>query len=113
MTVPPSVHSNLEDGTMGTVDGPSRGVLCPQRTDPPAVGPSSPQTTILYNGLVVADTSLAESVSNIRSFIHSSSRIAAARNLRGKEAQQLIDLIDQVCGMRLRRDDVRGTDHGI
>ena len=51
---------------------------------------------ILYDGLCVVDTSLAESISNFRSFIHSSSRIAAARNLRGKEAQRLIDLIDQV-----------------
>jgi hypothetical protein len=67
-----------------------------EQTDPLVAAAPSPSVAILYNGLRVADMSVAESLSKIRSFVHSSSRIAAARNLRGKEAQELIDLIDQV-----------------
>ena len=66
-----------------------------QQTDPPVTGVSA---GILYDYFRVIDKSMAESVSNIRSFMHSSSRIAAARNLRGREAQRLIDLIDRVRG---------------
>ena len=62
----------------------------------PAINILSSPAAILYDGLCVVDASVAESISNIQSFMHSSSRIAAARNLRGKEAQRFIDLIDQV-----------------
>ena len=55
---------------------------------------------------------MAESVSSIRTFMHSSSRIAAARKLRGREAQSLIDVIDRVCGPSLQRDGVWGTNLG-
>ena len=79
---------------MEAAEDPSRTVFSSQRTN------SSPTSTspvaILYNALRVAETSASESVSNIRSFIHSTSRIAAARDLRGREAQKLIDLVDQV-----------------
>ena len=61
----------------------------------------------------MSDISAVESVSYIRSFIHSSSRIAAARNLRGKEAQRLIDLIDQVSSVLQHDDVIRGAEHGI
>ena len=90
-------------------------VFFPRRTDPSSIPASSLPVVIdtLYNGFRVTDMSAVETVSTIRSFMHSSTRISAVRKLRGKEAQGLIDLIDQVCGMRLRRDDVRGTDHGI
>ena len=42
--------------------------------------------------------------------MHSSSRIAAARNLRGEEAQGLIDLIDRVSGIQFQHAYVRGTE---
>ena len=44
----------------------------------------------------VTGISVSESVSVVRSFVHSPSCVAAARNLRGKEAQCLIDAIDGV-----------------
>ena len=79
---------------MDTAKNPARAVFYPRRIDLSIISPSSPSVAILYDGLHVADMSVAQSVSNIRSFLHSSSRIAAARDLRGEEAQGLIDLID-------------------
>jgi len=83
---------------MNIVENPSRAVFRSRRTDTTMVSASSPPVVILYNGLNLADMSVDEYVSNIRSFMHSSSRIAAARNLRDEEAQSLIDLVDQVSG---------------
>ena len=81
----------------------------PQRIDPSSTGALSPPITILYDGLHVSGTSAVESVSNIRSFIHSSSRITAVRNLRGRDAQGFIDLIDQVSSLWPQRDGfIRG-----
>ena len=94
------------------VENSPRIVFCPQRTDPPITTPLSPPVPILYDGLCVADMSVTESVSNIRAFMHSSSRITAARNLRGKEAQGFIDLIDKVISTWLQRNGVKGTEHG-
>ena len=71
-------------------------IFSSQRTDLSTISTSPLTVATLYKGLCVADMPVAESVLNIRSFMHSSPRIAAARNLRGKEAQGLIDLIDQV-----------------
>ena len=92
---------------MGTIDNPPE-VFHPQRINPSAIDASFdasfPPADIFYNGLRVADMSMAESVSSIRSFMHSSSRIAAARNLRGEEAQRLIDLIDRVSGTQFQHD---------
>ena len=83
---------------MDVAENPSRTGSYPLLTDPSVVSAPSPPLAILYNGLRVEDMSAAESISNIWSFMHSSSRIAAARNLRGEEARGLIDLIDQVRG---------------
>ena len=44
----------------------------------------------------MTEVSASESIPIIHSFVHSSSSVAAAKNLRGKEAQSLIDAIDQV-----------------
>jgi len=98
---------------MLTVEDAPRTTFHPQRTDPPVISASSTPVAILYGGLHALNMSVVESVSNIRSFMHSSSRIAAARDLRGKEAQGLIDLIDQVNGAWLHRDNIRETEHGI
>ena len=92
-----------EAGTMGTIDNPPE-VFHPQQTNPSTIDASSPPVDILYDGLRVADISMAKSISGIRSFMHSSSRIAAARNLRGEEAQGLIDLIDRVSGTQFQHD---------
>ena len=73
----------------------------PQRTGPCATTVSPSSVAIPYNGLPAVDMSTTESVSNIRSLIHSPSWIATARNLRGEEAQGLIDLIDRVSGIWL------------
>ena len=99
---------------MDTAKSPSWMVFYPRRTDLSVITASSLPVVIdtLYSGFRVTDMSAVESVSMIRSFMHSSTRITAARKLRGKEAQGLIDLIDQVRGMRLRRDGVRETEHG-
>lgn len=100
-------------GMPDTVENPSRGIFHPQRTDPSVINTSPPPIAILYDGRHVADVLVTGSVSNIRSFMHSSSHIAAARNLRGEEAQVLIDLIDQVSDTWFRRNDARGTEHGM
>ena len=92
---------------MSTAEHPSQAVFSPQQTDPPIPGVPSLPVDILDKGFRVA-----ESVSSIWSFMHSTSLIAAARNLRGREAQRLIDLIDQACGLQLLRKSVGGTDHG-
>ena len=102
--------SYLDAGTMDTTESP-RMAFHPQRTDTSKVSASSSPIVILYNGLRVVDASMAESVSNIRSFMHSSSRIAAARCLRGEEAQGLIDLIDQVSDIQFQRGDPRGIEY--
>ena len=86
---------------MDTVENPSQTIfhLHPQRTfGPPATSATSTASSspILYDGPRAADTSAAGSILNIWSLIHSPSRITIARSLRGKEAQRLIDLIDQV-----------------
>jgi len=99
--------------TMGTTGIPSQTISPPQPTDLPVISPSSPSATALCNSLRVADTSVTESISNIRSFIHSSTQIAAARNLRGKDAQGFIDLIDQVNCAQSQHDCTRGTERGI
>lgn len=86
---------------MDTVENSSQTIshLHPQRTDGPppncATCTAASSSAILYNGIRAADTSVAESILNIRSLIHSPSRIAIARSLRGIEAQGLIDHIDQ------------------
>ena len=103
----PPIPSYLEAGMMSTPGHPSRATLSPQGTDHSVTGVSSPLVAVLYDDLRAADTSATEFVSNIRSFIHSSSRITAARNLRGEEAQGLIDLIDQVSGASLRYDVIK------
>ena len=90
------------------VEHPSQMCLSPQQNDPSVIHAPSPSVDILYGGLRVVDMSAVDSVSKIRSFMHSPSRVAAARDLRGKEAQGLIDLIDQVCP-QLRYDCIRGT----
>jgi len=77
---------------MKVVENPSRASFCPHRTG------LSPPVAILFNGLQMEDMSVAESISKIWSFMHSPPRIAAARDLRGEEAQGLIDLIDRVRG---------------
>lgn len=76
-----------------------QGLTHSKRTDPLVIGALHSSVTILSDGLNVTEMSVAEFVSNLRSFMHSSSRIAAARNLRGEEAQRLIDFIDQVSGV--------------
>ena len=77
---------------MDTAENPSH----PQRTQPSIINSSPPLVALLYNTLCVADMSVAELISNIRTFIHSPPLIAVARNLRGEEAQGFIELIDQV-----------------
>ena len=62
-------------------------------------------TTLLYDDIYMVDMSAEESVSNIRSLIHSPSWIAVARSLRGEEAQGLIDFIDQASGAQLQCHD--------
>ena len=96
----PPTPSCLEARMIGTVESPSRVVFYSQRTASPVINTPSPPVVIdiLSNGLRVTGRSGTESLLNIRTFMHSSSRIAAARNLRGKAAQGLIDLIDQVSG---------------
>ena len=76
---------------MGAVENTSLTIF-----DPPVTSTSSLPVTILYDDLYVTDMSAAESVSNIRSLIHSPHLIAAAKGLRGEEAQRLIDFIDRV-----------------
>ena len=96
------IPSYPEAGTMGTIDNPS--VFHPQQANPSTIDASPPPVDILYDGLRVADISMAKSVSGVQSFMHSSSRITAARNLRGEEAQGLIDLIDRVSGTQFQHD---------
>ena len=81
---------------MSTIARPSWTVFYQRRSDSPVTGASPPPLATLYDGLRVVGMPVAESVSNIRSFLHSSPQIAAARNLRGEEAQGFINLIDQV-----------------
>jgi len=83
---------------MDAIENPSQTIfhLFPQPADPSAINLSPSPPTVLCNSLYVADIPVTESISNIRSFIHSPSQIAAARNLRGEDAQRLIDRIDQV-----------------
>ena len=86
---------------MGTIENPSPTICYHylQRTGPSAItsSPSPPAATLPNDH--VADMSVAESVSNILSLIHSPYRIAIARTLRGEAAQGLIDSIDQVSDM--------------
>ena len=97
------IPSLPETGAMAPVEDPRAGSH-PQRANPPVTGTLlPPPVIILHNDLHMSDISSVEPVSNIRSFIHSSPRIAAARNLRGKEAQGLVDLIDQVSSAQLLR----------
>jgi len=100
---------------MDTIENPSQTIfhLFPQPADPSAINLSPSSTAVLCNSLHVADMSVAESISNIRSFMHSSSQIAAARNLRGEDAQRLIDFIDQVNYAQLQHDYARGSDYGV
>ena len=98
---------------MHTVENPVRTVFYPQRTDPFVINTSPPPVATLYDSFRVTDVSAAESVSKIWSFMHSPSKIAAARNLRGEEAQALIDLIDQVSDVRFQHDGARGTELGV
>ena len=71
-----------------------------QRIKLPTIAASSSSTAILYHGLYVTDMPAAESVLNIRSLIHSPSRITIARSLRDEEAQGFIDFIDRVSDTR-------------
>ena len=100
MVAPPSSLHLLEAGAtrMATTERPSRTAFYQQRSGSPVTSTSSPPVAILYDGLRVTDMSGDETVSNIRSLLHSSSQITAARNLRGKDAQGFINLIDQVSG---------------
>lgn len=88
-----------------------------QRTDRSVITASSSSAAIpiLHNGLRIVNMSAAESVSNVRSLVHSTHQIAVARSLRGKEAQVLIDFIDQVRGLScsvMVLLCIGGTDHG-
>ncbi|KAF9648138.1 kinase-like protein [Thelephora ganbajun] len=67
----------------------------PQRTGLSVASSSSASEILLYGCHHVAGISMDERVLNIRAFLHSPHRIAAARGLRGEEAQGLIELIDQ------------------
>ena len=92
------ILSHLRAGTMDTAENLPRAAFHPQRTDPPVISDPPPPAAIVDNGPRMADMSIAESVSSIQSSMHSSSWIAAARGLRGQEAQGLINLIDRVSG---------------
>ena len=92
---------------MDVVEDPPWTAFHIQQTDPPVTGASSPPVTNLHDGSRMSDIFVIASVSNIRSFMHSSSRIAAARNLRGKEAQGFIDFVDQVSSLLPRRGVIR------
>ena len=81
---------------MATTERPSRTAFYQHQSGSPVTSASSPPVAILYDGLHVTDMAEDKTVSNIRSLLHSSSQIIAARNLRGKEAQGFINLIDQV-----------------
>ena len=101
------IHEGV-DWSMHCLLSPSALSLLPessgcQRTDRFTITASSSSAAIpiLCNGLRVADMSAAESVTNIRTLVHSQHHIAIARSLRGREAQGLIDFIDQVCHTRL------------
>lgn len=83
---------------MDSAEDSPRTVSHPQRANPSVISASLP-TNILYDGSRTPEIPVVEPVSNIWSFMHSSSQIAAARNLRGEEAQSLIDLVDQVSGI--------------
>ena len=98
---------------MDAAENPSRTAFYPQRADLPTTGPPPPSVTILYDGPYAVGMPAAESVSRIRSFLHSPPRIAAARALRGKEAQGLIDLLDQASVVWLLGDNIRGTYRGV
>lgn len=79
------------------VNDPSQAIFCyPQQAGPSILTASSPPSPTPYNSLCVTDLSDADAVSNIRSLIHSPYQIAIARGLRGKEAEGLVDFIDQV-----------------
>ena len=81
------------------VENLPRAAFHPQRTDSSVISDPPPPVAIVDNGPRMADISVAESVSSIRSFIHSLSWITAAKNLRGEEAQGFINLIDRVSGI--------------
>jgi len=100
---------------MDTIENPSQTIfhLFPQPADPSVINLSSSSTAVLCNSLHVADIPVTESILNVRSFIHSPSQIAAARNLRGEDAQRLIDRIDQVNYAQLQHDYARGSDYGV
>ena len=99
---------------MDTIENPSQTIfhLFPQPADPSVIGLSSSSTAVLCNSLHVADIPVTESISSIRSFIHSSSQIDAARKLRGEDAQRLIDIIDQVNCAQSQHGYARGSDRG-
>jgi len=101
---------------MDTAQSPLRVVFLKKRTDLPVIT-SSPPVPILHDCLHAADTPISESASNVLSFLHSPYKVAVARSLRGKEAQGLIDLIDQVGSTHLHSIvthlDTRKTEHEI
>lgn len=64
----------------------------------------------------VSNASTAEFVSIVGSFIHSPSSVAFARSLRGEEALEIVDIIDEVGVVGLQRDDTprcRGTERRV
>ena len=94
------IPSYFKAGTMGATEDYPRTVSHPTPgTNSPATGASSSPTTTLHDGPHMSNLPAAASISNIRSFIHSSFWIATAKNLRGREAQGFIDFIDQVSGV--------------
>ena len=86
---------------MHTVEGHSQTIPYPQQIQSSEIVAPSSSAVVLYNGLRAAGVSITESVSNIQSLLHSPYRIAAARSLRGQEAQGLINL----GGTQLQRRD--------
>ena len=95
-TVDPIPYLKAATVAMDTIEDPSRTALYSQQTDPSVINTSPPPAVDLRDSLRVADMSVVESVSNLRTYIHSPLLIAVARNLRGEEAQEFIELIDQV-----------------
>jgi hypothetical protein len=63
-----------------------------------ACGQTLTQTldTLFWNAIFSMDITSAEGLSNISTLVHSPSKIAVARSLRGDNAQRVIDLIDRV-----------------
>lgn len=95
-TVDPILYLKVATVAMDTVENPSQTVFYSQRTGPSVLDILPPLVLNLRDSLRVADISVIESISNIRTFIHSPPLIAVAKNLRGEEAQGFIELVDQV-----------------